>query len=186
MARTNGKPDPFDPMIPSAEEKVPIKVPTIDELVPPRPEFPPPELPPWLRPVPPPIWRDKDGPFGPIPIIPPPPPRPPKWPFGPPFLGGAPTQMPSAGPSYVQFIPPDNAGGLAERIATFKSGFLTSARNPLPLDAIFANGAPSASQRAPRGLPAMLAEIGDFDPSDPEAPPSGGLPGLIQEYLRTH
>jgi hypothetical protein len=43
---------------------------------------------------------------------------------------------------------------------------------------------PVASQQAPRGLPALLAEVGAFDLSNPEAPPSGGLPGLIQEYLR--
>lgn len=30
----------------------------------------------------------------------------------------------------------------------------------------------------------MLAEVGAFDPSDPDAPPSGGLPGMIREYLR--
>jgi hypothetical protein len=43
---------------------------------------------------------------------------------------------------------------------------------------------PLASQRAPRGLPALLAEAGAFDPSSPEVPPSGGLLGLIQEHLR--
>lgn len=43
---------------------------------------------------------------------------------------------------------------------------------------------PSSSIPAPRGLPALLAEVGAFDPSDPEAPPAGGLPGLIQQYLR--
>jgi hypothetical protein len=182
MARTTGKPNPFDPTIPSVKEKVPTKVPTIDELM-----RRPPELAPWLRPLPPPTRPD--DPFGPVPIIPPPP-RPPEWPFGPPFLGKAPTQVPSVGPSDAQFVPPDNAGGLAERIAALKGGLLTPARNPLPLDGVFADGAPSipllplASQRAPRGLPAMLAEVGAFDPSNPEGSPSGGLPGLIQEYLR--
>lgn len=39
-------------------------------------------------------------------------------------------------------------------------------------------------QHAPRGLPALLAEIGAFDSLEREAPPSGGLPGLIQEYPR--
>lgn len=43
--------------------------------------------------------------------------------------------------------------------------------------------APS-SEPAPRGLPALLAEIGAFEPSNPEAAPAGGLPGLILEYLR--
>jgi len=56
---------------------------------------------------------------------------------------------------------------------------------------IFDTGAPPipylpASQSVPRGLPAMLAEAGGFDPSNPEAPPAGGLPGLIQEHLRNH
>ena len=44
---------------------------------------------------------------------------------------------------------------------------------------------PVTSQRASRGLPAMLAEMGAADLANPDAPPSGGLPGLIQEYLRT-
>ncbi|WOH68100.1 hypothetical protein [Bradyrhizobium sp. BWA-3-5] len=43
---------------------------------------------------------------------------------------------------------------------------------------------PLAFQRAPRGLPALLAEAGAFDPSGPDVPPSGGLLGLIQEHLR--
>jgi len=43
---------------------------------------------------------------------------------------------------------------------------------------------PSSSSPAPRGLPALLAEIGAFEPSDPETPPTGGLPGLLREYLR--
>lgn len=43
---------------------------------------------------------------------------------------------------------------------------------------------PVTSQQAPRGLPAMLGEAAAFDPSNPDVPPSGGLPGLIQEYLR--
>jgi hypothetical protein len=30
----------------------------------------------------------------------------------------------------------------------------------------------------------LLAEIGAFDQSNPDVSPSGGLPGLIQEYLR--
>lgn len=43
---------------------------------------------------------------------------------------------------------------------------------------------PSSSSPAPRGLPALLAEVGAFEPSDPETPPAGGLPGLLREYLR--
>jgi len=97
--------------------------------------------------------------------------------------------VPSAVPSYPPFVPPDNAGELAERISALKGGLLMSARNPLPLGGIPRPWRaipllPLASQRAPRGLPTMLAEVGAFDPSDPEAPPSGGLPGLIREYLR--
>jgi hypothetical protein len=45
---------------------------------------------------------------------------------------------------------------------------------------------PFTSERTPRGLPAMLAESGAFDPRSPEAPPSGGLPGLIREFLLNH
>ena len=65
-------------------------------------------------------------------------------------------------------------------------------RGSLPSSDVFAHGAapipflPPDTQRAPRGLPAMLAEVGAFDPSNPEAPPAAGLPGLIQEYLRNH
>ena len=162
MARTTGKPDPFNPMIPSVEEEVPVVVPTVDELMR------PPVLPSRLQPLPPPIQRDKDGPFGPVPIIPPPPPP--------------------------RFIPPDNlaaVGGLAERYVALKGGWPRPARNPLPLGGTFANGAapisylPVAAQRVPRGLPAMLAEVSGFDPSNPEAPPAGGLPSLIQDYLAT-
>lgn len=43
---------------------------------------------------------------------------------------------------------------------------------------------PLASQREPRGLPALLAELYAFDPSGPEAAPSGGVLGLIQQHLR--
>ena len=46
------------------------------------------------------------------------------------------------------------------------------------------SGQLSSPGRAPRGLPALLAEAGVFDPSYPEAAPAGGLPGLIQKYLR--
>jgi len=54
-----------------------------------------------------------------------------------------------------------------------------SPRSSLPVPLV-----PLASQQAPRGLPALLAEIGAFDSLNPEAWPTGGLPGLIREYLR--
>jgi hypothetical protein len=55
-----------------------------------------------------------------------------------------------------------------------------SPRSSLPIPLV-----PLASQREPRGLPALLAELGAFDSAGPEAAPSGGIPGLIQEYLRS-
>jgi hypothetical protein len=33
MARTTGKPDPIDQMVPRVKERVPIKIPTIDQLM---------------------------------------------------------------------------------------------------------------------------------------------------------
>jgi hypothetical protein len=54
-----------------------------------------------------------------------------------------------------------------------------SPRSSLPIPPV-----PLASQREPRGLPALLAELYAFDPTRSEAAPRGGLPGLIQEYLR--
>ena len=83
-------------------------------------------------------------------------------------------------------IDPSNAGWPAPSPSTGFGGangdlrpsrVLDTGTSPIPY-------LPLASQRAPRGLPALLAEFGAFDPSNPEAPPSGGLPGLIQEYLR--
>jgi hypothetical protein len=64
-------------------------------------------------------------------------------------------------------------------------------RSSLP-SGVFASGAPAfpfspaAFQNAPRGLPGLLAEAGAVDPANPEWPPSGGLPGLIREYLRNN
>lgn len=112
----------------------------------------------------------------------------------------SPGQTPPARRSSTQFVPPNGstpAGGLAGRVNAFAG---TNPNWPPqvgpggspPSSDVFINGASSipflspASQRVPRGLPAMLAEIGAFDPSNPEAPPAGGLPGLIQEYLRNH
>jgi hypothetical protein len=54
-----------------------------------------------------------------------------------------------------------------------------SPRSSLPIPLV-----PLASQRAPRGLPALLAELDAFDPTIAEVAPGGGLPGLIRESLR--
>lgn len=83
-------------------------------------------------------------------------------------------------------IDPSNAGWPAPSPSTGFGG----ANGDVPPSRFFDTGTspipnlPLASQQAPRGLPALLAEIGAFDSSNPEASPSGGLPGLIQEYLR--
>lgn len=182
MARTTGKPYTFNPMVPRVEERVPIKVPTIDQLLwPPQPR-------PWWELLPPPPPSKDPSPYAPVPIIPPTPA--PEWPFGPPFLGKDPTLVPLSGLSHAEFVPPDNKSRLAERIAALESGLPTTTGNSFLSSDAFGNGAhpipyfPLASQQAPRGLPALLAEIGAFDSLNPEAWPSGGLPGLIQEYLR--
>jgi hypothetical protein len=68
---------------------------------------------------------------------------------------------------------------MATRISSLPSDGYVNGVPPIPFP-------PLASQRALGGLPALLAEVGAFDPSSPEAPPIGGLAGLIQEYLRNH
>jgi hypothetical protein len=195
MARLTPNFDRLDPTIPRVKERVPIKIPTIDQLVRPAPPRP------WWELLPSPPPSKDPTPYAPVPIIPPPPPpplevdppsRPPEWLFGPPYISRTPAQVPSPGPVYPQFVPPDNfmAGGLEERLAALNGGLPTTARNPWPPSRVFDTGTspipylPLASQEAPRGLPALLAEIDAFDSSNSEAPPSGGLPGLIQEYLR--
>ena len=107
-------------------------------------------------------------------------------------------QTPSARRSNTLFMPQNGstpAGGLAGQTPAFVG---TNPNWPpqlrpgdsLPSLDVFTTGAPPvpflppSSQRVPRGLPAMLAELGAFDPSNPDAQPSGGLPGLFQEYLR--
>lgn len=179
MARPTSKSSPFGPAIPNPK----VEAPTIDELM----------LPDWWDLLPPPAPEKDDGPYAPVPIVPPLPPRPreadpqsrpPEWLFRPPYIGRTPVQVPSSG------SPDDSttAGRLTERIAALRGGLLSPALSSPASD--FFKGAPPvrylpvASQRAPRGLPAMLAEVGAFDPSDPDAPPSGGLPGMIREYLR--
>ena len=81
--------------------------------------------------------------------------------------------------------------GVPGRNTVFEYGFPEPASSvqSLPSD-VFVKGAlpiqfpPAASQRAPRALPDILAEVGAFDQLDMNMPPSGGLPGLIQQYLR--
>jgi hypothetical protein len=194
MVRKTGKPGKFDPMIPGVREEVPTKIPTIDQLMrPPQPR-------PWWELLPPPPPSKDPGPYAPVPIIPPAPPpphdvdppsRPPEWLYGPPYITENPTQGPSSDPAHTQFVRPNNsiAGGLAERIAALNGSLPTTAWNAPPSSDAFNSVhpipfLPPASQQAPRGLPALLEEIGAFDSLNPEAWPSGGLPGLIQDYLR--
>jgi hypothetical protein len=47
-------------------------------------------------------------------------------------------------------------------------------------------GLPSPAQNAPLGLPGRLMQIGAFDPTDPDQPPSGGLLALLQDYMRNN
>lgn len=53
---------------------------------------------------------------------------------------------------------------------------------PSPIDL----PAPAQDIQVARGLPALLAEAGAFDSSNPEWPSGEGLPGLIREYLRNN
>ncbi len=41
-------------------------------------------------------------------------------------------------------------------------------------------------QGAPVGIPGLLAQVGAFNPSDPDQPPTGGLLELLQEYMRNN
>ena len=47
-------------------------------------------------------------------------------------------------------------------------------------------GLPSPAQNAPGGLAGLLMQIGAFNPSNPDQSPAGGLPGLIQDYMRNY
>jgi hypothetical protein len=59
---------------------------------------------------------------------------------------------------------------------------------------VFTSGAPAipslrhGSQKAPGGLPGLIASVTGSDPSDPAQflPPAGGLLGLIQDYMRAN
>jgi hypothetical protein len=63
--------------------------------------------------------------------------------------------------------------------------------NQLP-SSIFDAGAPPipflppVSRQAPGGLPGLMASTGAIDPSNPDQPPPGGLPGMILDYLRNN
>ena len=91
------------------------------------------------------------------------------------------------------------AAGVPSRNNVFEYGFPQANSEqssivpaPSPQMSVFATGAPAISfspaapENGSRGLPALLAETGAFDPSNPEWPPIGGLPGLIREYLRNN
>ena len=84
------------------------------------------------------------------------PPRSPGWPFGPPYLGNVPPARNSV-PSRVSSV------------------------EALPVPSV---AAPAQESRG--GLLGMMADAGLIDPSNPPAPPAGGLAGLIQEYLHTN
>ncbi|WJR76477.1 hypothetical protein [Bradyrhizobium sp. NP1] len=116
--------------------------------------------------------------------------------------------------SSTQFVPTGNANpmaDLARRIAVLtgnapatawptaspQSAF-GSASSSQPSPDVFNSGAapvpflPSAppvaplSQEKPGGLLGMMIDAGLIDPANPDAPPAGGLPGMIQEYLRNN
>src|SRR5262249_3852015 len=52
---------------------------------------------------------------------------------------------------------------------------------PLP----FRSMTPPA-QDAPGGLPGLMAQMGAFDPSNPDAPPAGGLVRLLREWMHNN
>jgi hypothetical protein len=76
------------------------------------------------------------------------------------------------------FPEPGTAQPLTTPGATRGTGFVGRAVAP-PIPYIRA-----APQSAPGGLPGLLIEAGPSDPLNPDAPPAGGLVGLIREYLR--
>jgi hypothetical protein len=60
------------------------------------------------------------------------------------------------------------------------SGYIGSlAAPPIPF-------LPAAPPSAPGGIPGLLIETGLNDPLNPDAPPPGGLVGLLQEYFRNN
>jgi hypothetical protein len=119
-----------------------------------------------------------------------PPDRPPGWvePDGPIWNLGPPKRVEVMPSGWSQPLPPPTQPG--DPFGALKGISLAPARNLSPSDRAFtASAAPVSflspgSQRAARGLPALLAEVDSFDPANPKWPSGGGLPGLIREYLR--
>jgi hypothetical protein len=64
--------------------------------------------------------------------------------------------------------------------ATRGAGYIGAAVAP-PIPFI-----PAVPDSAPGGIPGLMIEAGQTDPLNPNAPPPGGLAGLIQEYLRNN
>lgn len=109
---------------------------------------------------------------------------------------------PPSGPEWKNAFVRDSAAGagVASRNNVFEYGFPDS--SPAPPAAsemsgdklrptVFDTGTSPipfspALQSAPRGLPGLLFEGGLIDPSGLPAPSAGGLPGLIQDYLRSN
>jgi hypothetical protein len=59
-------------------------------------------------------------------------------------------------------------------------------RVPVPSLARGFELAASPTRNAPGGILGMLIDAGYIDPANPGRPPAGGLPGLIQDYMRTN
>ena len=118
--------DRLTPTVPGLPPDVKKKIPTIDELM-----RRTPPLEDWRKFLPLPAPRDRDDPFGPVPIIPAhievdPPSRPPEYMFGPPYITQAPTHQPFPTNAFpISFLPlasRTEAGGLPGLMA--RSGVL--------------------------------------------------------------
>lgn len=79
--------------------------------------------------------------------------------------------------------------GIPSRNNVFEYGFPGPAPGQHSAGSVFDSGAPPipfaplAPQDFSGGLPGMMARSGVIDPSVRDAPPAGGLVGLLQEYL---
>jgi hypothetical protein len=84
------------------------------------------------------------------------------------------------------------SAGVPGRNNVFEYGFPEPGPKQPSKGSVFDAGAPPisflppASQEASGGLPGMMMRAGVIDPSNPDAPPPGGLVGLLQDYLRTN